>query len=158
MSDASKYSVSLQTVAPRAIAAVRARVPIGGIPALFKQYLDQVYAARAAGLELDGQNIFGYRWVSGSADVVDAEFGVGVRAPFTSVGAVVYTHVPSGEVATTTHWGDYAKLRGANEAIVSWIRANGRKRAGVSWEVYGHWTGNPADQRTDVFYLLEPMA
>jgi effector-binding domain-containing protein len=126
----------------------------GQASAIFKTYLDQVYAARSAGIQLDGQNIFVYRAVSGSQGLVDAEFGVGVNAPFTSVGTVVYTHVPSGEVATATHWGDYAKLGSAHEAIVSWCRANGRALAGTSWEIYGHWTGNPADQRTDVFYLL----
>jgi effector-binding domain-containing protein len=156
MSDAAKYSVSVQTFAPRPIAAVRARLLANQIPVSFKPHLDQVYAARATGIELDGQNIFVYRSVRGSDGVVDAEFGVGAKAPFTPVGSVVYTQVPAGEVATTTHWGDYAKLRGAHDAVVSWCRANGRTLAGTSWEIYGHWTGNPADQRTDVFYLLEP--
>jgi len=154
MSDASRYSVSVQTVAARPIAAVRTRVPVGKIAATFKQYLDQVYAARTNGIQLDGQNVFVYRAVSESNGVVDAEFGVGATAPFTPVGAVEYTQVPPGEVATVTHWGDYAKLGDAHEAVVSWCRANGRALSGTSWEVYGHWTSNPVDQRTDVFYLL----
>lgn len=154
MSDALRYSVSVQTVPPRPIAAVRARVPVGKVSATFKQYLDQVYAARASGIQLDGQNVFVYRAVSEPKGVVDAEFGVGAKAPFTSVGSVEYTEVPSGEVATATHWGDYRKLGDAHAAVVAWCRANGRVLAGTSWEVYGHWTGNPADQRTDIFYLL----
>ena len=154
MSDASSYEISVQTVTARPIAAVRARVPTGNIGARFKPYLDQVYAARGAGIQLDGQNIFVYHAVSESAGVVDAEFGVGAKAPFTPVGSVVYSQVPSGEVATATHWGDYAALRGAHEAVVSWCRENGRTLSGTSWEIYGHWTGNPADQRTDIFYLL----
>ena len=154
MSDASRYDVSVQTVAARPIAAVRARVPVGHVSSTFKQYLDQVYAARAAGIQLDGQNIFVYRTVSDPKGVVDADFGVGAKEPFAPVGAVVYTQVPSGEVAMVTHWGDYAKLGDAHAAVVSWCRANGRALSGTSWEVYGHWTGNPADQRTDVFYLL----
>jgi effector-binding domain-containing protein len=156
MSDATKYTVSVKTVGPRAIAAVRARLPVGKVSATFRQYLDQVYAARAAGIELDGQNIFVYRAVNDVPGMVDAEFGVGARAPFTPVGSVVFTHVPSGEVATTTHWGDYGGIGDAHEAVVSWCRSNGRALAGSSWEVYGHWTGNPADQRTDIFYLLAP--
>src|SRR5262249_15730628 len=124
--------------------------------ASFRTYLDQVYAARGAGIQLDGQNIFVYRRVSEPSDVVDAEFGVGAKEPFTSIGSVVYTQTPSGEAATTTHWGDSANLVAAHEALASWCRANGRALAGASWEVYGHWTGNPKDQRTDVFYLLEP--
>ena len=35
--------------------------------------------------QLDGQNIFVYRAVSEPAGAVDAEFGVGMKAPFTSV-------------------------------------------------------------------------
>ena len=149
-----EYTVSVQTVAARPIAAVKARVPVGKVSATFKQYLDQVYAARAHGVQLDGQNIFLYRAVSDPKGVVDAEFGVGAKAPFTSVGSVVYSQVPAGEAATVTHWGDYAKLGNAHDAVVSWCQANGRRLSGTSWEVYGHWTGNPADQRTDVFYLL----
>ena len=154
MSDGSRYNVTVQTVAARPIAAVRARVPSGAVSASFKQYLDQVYAARAAGIQLDGQNIFVYRAVNEPNGVVDAEFGVGAKEPFTTVGSVVYSHVPSGEAATATHWGDYGKLGDAHEAVVSWCRANGRTLAGTSWEIYGHWTGKHADQRTDVFYLL----
>jgi len=26
--------------------------------------------------------------------------------------------------------------------------------AGPRWEVYGHWSDNPATRRTDIFYLL----
>src|SRR5690348_5097125 len=109
---------------------------------MFKHYLDQVYAARPAGIQLDGQNIFVYRAVRDVKGFVDAEFGVGAKEPFTQVGSVVYTEVPSGEVATATHWGDYGKLGVAHEAVVTWCRANGRSLSGTSWEVYGHWTGN----------------
>jgi len=154
MSDRSKYDVSVQHFATRPIAAVRARLPVSKVSSSFRPYLDQVYAARAAGIELDGQNIFVYHAVSDVAGVVDAEFGVGANAPFTPVGSVVYTHTPSGDVATVTHWGDYAKLSEAHAAVLSWCRSNGRGLAGTSWEIYGHWTGNPADARTDVFYLL----
>ena len=154
MSDAAKYTISGQQVAARPIAAVRARVPVGTISATFRQYLDQVYAARANGIQLDGQNVFVYRAVKDAAGVVDAEFGVGAVAPFSAIGSVEYTSVPAGEVATATHWGSYGTLRDAHEAVVTWCRANGRTLSGTSWEVYGHWTGNPGDQRTDVFYLL----
>jgi effector-binding domain-containing protein len=154
VSSAKSYSVSVQTVAARPIAAVRAQVPVGKVSAAFKQYLDQVYAARSAGIQLDGQNIFVYRSVSEPKGVVDAEFGVGAKAPFNPVGSVIYSEAPSGEVATVTHWGDYAKLGDAHAAVVSWCRDNGRKLSGTSWEIYGHWTGNAADQRTDIFYLL----
>jgi hypothetical protein len=152
-------SVTLQIATPRAIAAVRARLPIGRVPALFADYLNQVYAAsRGGAVRLDGQNVFVYRDVPGSGGEVDVEFGVGVAAPFAPVGAVTYSELPVGEVATTTHWGDYGRLGDAHKAVFTWSRAHRRELAGPRWEVYGHWTDDPAGRRTDVYYLLAPSA
>jgi effector-binding domain-containing protein len=150
-------SVSLQTSAPRALAAVRARVPAGRVGAVFADYLNQVYAAsREAAVPLDGQNIFVYRNVEGRNDEIDVEFGVGVKAPFTPVGRVTYSLLPIGEVATTTHWGDYAGLGDAHHAVLDWCRTHNRTPTGTRWEIYGHWTNDPTRLRTDVYYLLEP--
>ena len=150
-------SVSLKIAAPRAIAAVRARLPIRRVPASFTEYLNQVYAAaRDGAMQLDGQNIFVYRDVAGAKDEADIEFGVGVKAPFAPTGAVRYSELPVGEVATATHWGDYAGLGDAHHAVLSWCRAHDRKLVGPRWEVYGHWTDDPAQLRTDVYYLLQP--
>ena len=150
-------TVSLQIAAPRAIAAIRAQVPGRRVPAVFASYLNQVYAAaRDGAIQLDGQNIFVYRNVDGPKEDVDVEFGVGVTTPFTAAGDVRYSQLPTGEVATATHWGDYRKLGEAHDAVIAWCRANGRERAGPRWEIYGHASPDPATQRTDVFYLLEP--
>lgn len=157
MESSDTYSVSLQCAAPRTIAAVHARLAPRQVPAEFKRYLDQVYAARARGLQLDGQNIFMYREAVDQPGQLDIEFGVGVSAPFVPVGAVRPVELPVGEVATTTHWGSYANLGAAHDAVQAWCRAQSRAPAGPSWEVYGHWTdGEPP--RTDIFYLLQPPA
>lgn len=147
------YSVSVQRAAPRTIAAVHARVRAGDAPRVFKRYLDQVYAVRSA-LPLDGQNVFIYRSAAGS-DEVEAAFGVGLHGGmFEPIGAVRPTQLPSGTVATTTHVGSYAGLGDAHRAIVEWCREHGRRPAGTSWEVYGHWAPDETKLRTDVFYLL----
>jgi hypothetical protein len=154
MGTAEQSSVTLQHAAPRAIAAVRARLPISRVSASFTTYLDQVYAAaRYGAIALDGQNIFVYR---GGASGQDAEvdFGVGVRSPFESHGAVTYCELPTGECAVATHWGDYAQLGVAHSAVLAWCRANGREPTGTRWEVYGHWTDDPTHRRTDVYYEL----
>ena len=150
---AHEYAVTTQNAQPRSIAAVRVRIPLRDVPRQFANYLNQVSAASRAGLvELDGQNIFVY---SGDADgEADIEFGVGARRPFDRIGAVLHSATPSGEVATTTHWGDYAGLAAAHHAVVAWCRSKGRSVAGPRWEVYGHWSDNPATRRTDIFYLL----
>lgn len=61
MKPSTGHVVSLQHTAPRAIAAVSARMAPSSVPAEFKPHLDQVYAGRSSGLQLDGQNIFVYR-------------------------------------------------------------------------------------------------
>jgi len=153
---ASNYQVSLQHSTPRTIAAVRARLPVARVSAMFPGYLDKVYAAgRAGAVQLDGQNVFVYQDVPDQAGAADVAFGVGTRAPFSAVGEVQPVELPVGEVATTTHWGAYAQLGAAHAAVVEWCRANGHRLTGSRWEVYGHWSDDPAQLRTDIYWLLE---
>jgi GyrI-like small molecule binding protein len=148
------YEVSEVIVTARPVAGVPAQVPRGRVAQEFRRYLDQVYAAaRAGAVSLDGQNIFIYRAATG--DELTVDFCVGVAAPFAAVGAVLPLETPSGVAAMTTHHGDYGRLGEANAAILAWCRANDRVRAGPSWEVYGHWHADPAQLRTDVYYLLQ---
>ena len=148
------YLVREASVAPRAVAGVHAQVPRGRVGQEFGRYLDQVYAAgRSGAVQLDGQNIFIYRAATDNELTVD--FCVGIKAPFAPVGAVLPLETPSGVAAMTTHHGDYGRLGEANAAIHAWCKANNRRRAGPSWEVYGHWTADPAQLRTDVYWLLE---
>lgn len=149
------YEVHEVTAAARAVAGVRAQVARGRVAQEFGRHLDQVYAAaRAGAVQLDGQNIFIYR--AATADTLTVDFCVGTTAPFTAVGAVEPLETPHGPAAMTTHVGDYGRLGEANAAILAWCRANNRSLAGPSWEVYGHWNADPAQLRTEVYYLLQP--
>src|SRR6476660_9030149 len=110
-------NVHLVTSAPRRIAAVRARLPVADVPRRFREFLDQVYAAKSSHrLELDGQNIFVYRNTS-DPDVVDAEFGVGAMKAFAPLGNVVMTELPTGKAATVTLLGDYSGIRSGHQAV-----------------------------------------
>ena len=66
---------------------------------------------------------------------------------------------PAGSVATAVHFGPYAQLHEAHQAIREWCANRGYDFAGPNWEIYGHWTdecnSDPAKIRTDVFYLLK---
>lgn len=157
MESSSSYTVSLKRAAPRTIAAVRARLAPSRVPVEFKRYLDQVYAARASGIQLDGQNIFVYRDAVDAPGQLDVEFGVGITAPITPVGGVRAVELPVGEVATTTHRGAYTGLGAAHAAVLAWCRAHSRVPVGPRWEVYGHWTEGELP-RTDIYYLLRPPA
>lgn len=157
MTSPGQHPVSIQMAEPRLIAAVHARVVVDEVPRTFRLYLDQVYeAARSGAIQLDGQNVFVYESVPDQPDKADAAFGVGVKSPFVTVGNVQPTGLPVGEVAMTTHWGSYAGLRAAHQAVIDWCRENGRQRTGTRWEVYGHWTEDESRLQTDVFHLLEP--
>jgi len=150
---ATPYDVREANVVPRRVAGVRAQVRRGCVAQEFARYLDQVYAAGKTGaVALDGQNIFIYR--SATEDHLTVDFCVGITAPFTAVGAVEPLETPHGLAATTTHYGDYGRIGEANAAILEWCRGHDRRRAGPSWEVYGHWHADAARLRTDVYYLL----
>ena len=149
------YEVREVMMAPRPVAGVRARVARGRVGQEFGRHLDPVYAAgRAGAVQLDGQNIFIYR--SATADELAVDFCVGATEPFAAVGAVEPLETPQGPAATTTHVGDYARLGEAHAAVLAWCRAHNRALAGPSWEVYGHWNADPAQLRTEVYYLLQP--
>ena len=147
------YAVTEVSVPARLVAAVRARVPLRSVAEYFGAHLDQVYAlGRSGGVMLDGQNVFIYR--EARDGVLTVDFGVGATAPFVGVGNVLPAMTPNGTAAMTTHWGEYRLMRPAHDAVHEWCRVNQRTLAGESWEVYGHWSDNPAARRTDVYYLL----
>ncbi len=148
------YEVREVRVAPRPVAAVRAQVARGRVSKEFGRHLDLVYAAaRAGAVHLDGQNVFVYR--AATADALTVDFCVGVTHPFAGAGEVQSFQTPDGAAAMTTHVGDYGRLSEAHAAILGWCRAHGRMAAGPFWEVYGHWHEDPAQLRTEVYYLLQ---
>ncbi len=149
------YVVGQVTVAPRLLAGVRAHVPLGQVAQHFGTHLDHVYAAaRTGAVTLDGQNVFIYR--SAVDGILTVDFCVGVTKPFEAIRNVMPIETPNGIAATTAHWGEYSGIRNANRAILEWCDAHSRLRAGPSWEVYGHWSDNPSERRTDIYYLLTP--
>ncbi len=151
------YEVREVSVAARPVAGVRAQVARGRVAQEFGRHLDQVYgAARAGAVKLDGQNIFIYR--AATAEELTVDFCVGTTAAFNPAGAVLPLETPGGMAAMTTHHGEYRRLGDANAAILAWCQANDRQRAGPSWEVYGHWHADPAELRTEVYYLLRPTS
>ena len=63
---------------------------------------------------------------------------------------------PAGPCAHAELIGDYGLIPEVHRQIRDWCRANGRRLAGVNLEIYGHWTGDQSQARTDVYYLLTP--
>ena len=141
---------------PRPTAVVAQATSWAEFPNLWGQLLGEVYGFVRGRPELatgsDGemwQNVMLYK-----DRRPDVEVGVLVTAPFEPVGRVVTSQLPGGDVATATHRGDYARLGETHDAVREHAAAHGRALAGPCWEIYGHAHADPAEQETDVFWLL----
>jgi DNA gyrase inhibitor GyrI len=148
--------VTIQTVAPRKLAAVRRNVRIGAVGAAWKPALDQVWAFLRAhpGLRTDGHNIFLYRHPASRDAPMEVDFGVEVVRTFERAGEVEPAETPAGQIAMAVHVGGYDQLHRAHDAIHAWRARSGRAFAGLSWEIYGDWSDDPAKLETTVCYLL----
>ena len=88
------------------------------------------------------------------------EVGVEALEPFDEADDVVRSATPAGLTVRATHLGPYRELGSTHEAIRRWCAARRHALAGPNWEIYGHWipqwNEDPAQIRTDVFYLISP--
>ena len=130
-------------VAAQPIQLVNGRTTKATFPRDIRKLFDEFYAGFK---EKGGLNIVFY---SGSGVAGEFEIGCGVQREF---GGNAVT--PAGLVATTVYFGPYNLMAPAHEAIHRWARESGHTLAGPSWEVYGHWSDDPAELRTDIFYLV----
>ncbi len=148
------YEVRTEQAHPRALAAVRATTTRQQLGADIVRLLDLVWPVlREQGVGT-GHNVVVYH--GGGADgTLTIEAGVETLTAFSERGQVRAASTPPGAVATASHYGDYSQMAGAYAALEQWITANGRRAAGVTWEVYGDWDEDPAKVRTDIYFLLE---
>jgi effector-binding domain-containing protein len=146
------YDVTAVEVAARPTAVVAATTTWPEFPALWRHLLDEVWQClRASGIDRGCRNVMLYR---DDTPRVDVEVGVELRQPCTLTGRVVASSLPAGPVAMTVHWGAYAGLGVAHQAVHDWCAANGRRPAGTRWEVYGPHDDDPAKVWTEVYWLL----
>ena len=137
------HTVEVKQVAEQRISVVPGRASRTNLPARIRELFDQFYA----GFKNSGQlNIVFYPGTG-----ADGELDIACGVQLADGGNA---STPAGTVATVVYWGPYDRMRPAHEAIHAWARDNGRPLAGPSWEVYGHWSDDPAQLRTDICYLL----
>lgn len=151
------YAVTLETVAPQAIAAVRSRCKIPEIATAWKPALDQVWAylrAHEGVWAPGGRNLFLYHHPTQRDQPMDIDFGVEVARRFDDGGAVHYVETPAGQVAKTKHVGPYTGLSQAHMAVHTWCAQNGKAIGAQSWELYGDWDEDESKLETEIFYLL----
>ena len=149
-----QYQISLTTTQPILTAVIRDRVPAENLSKFVPAACGEVWTfARNAALPRPGRHTCLYL-----ADSM-VEVGAEVTEPFTGNDRVVFSQLPGGRVATTTHFGPYQRLGEAHAAIRQWCAEQGHRRADVCWEIYGHWEDSwntaPEKIRTVVFHLLD---
>jgi effector-binding domain-containing protein len=149
-------AVRFMTVEARPTAVVARTTTWTEFPKLWGALLGQVYEFVRPRPELvtgDGdelwQNVMLYK-----DQRPDVEVGVLVSGPFQAEGPVISSALPTGEVATATHRGDYAKLGVTHHAVRDYAAARGRELAGPCWEIYGHAPPHLSEGETEVFWLL----
>jgi GyrI-like small molecule binding domain len=144
-------SVSLQTVHPRKLAAVRREVAPGAVGSAWGPALGKVweFIRSQPGLRTDGHHP-----TQPGAPIL-CDFGVEVTRTFETAGEVYATETPGGEAAVAVHRGPYNRMNEAHDVIGKWMAASRRESAGHSWEIYGDPTPDPADTETTVVYLLK---
>ncbi|HKS25343.1 MAG TPA: GyrI-like domain-containing protein [Thermoanaerobaculia bacterium] len=148
-------SVTLQTVHPRKLAAVRREVAPGAVASAWRPALDKVWELIRSqpGLRTDGHNVFLYHHPTRPGAPIVCDFGVEVTRTFETASEVYATATPGGEAAVAVHRGPYDRMNDTHDAIKRWIAANRRELAGHSWEIYGDPTPDPAE--TTIVYLLK---
>lgn len=137
--------VEIREVPSQPIAVVRGPATANNLPPRIRALFDEFYAGfkRKGGLNI----VFYPTW--DPTEEFEIECGVQVESDGNSA-------TPAGKVATAAHIGPYNQMKSAHNAIHHFVRENGLKIAGPSWEVYGHWSDDPSKLRTDIFYLLAP--
>jgi effector-binding domain-containing protein len=148
----SPYPVRVERAAPRILAAARAVTTPQRLSADLIGLLDQVWPLLREQGARTGHNVVIYR--AGERGQLTIDAGVEVFSRFAERGGVRRVTTPDGEAAATAHYGDYSAMAGAYAALEQWCAANGRRQAGVNWEVYGDWDDDPGKRRTDIYVLL----
>ena len=146
-------AIDIVDVQAQPMASIAARLSPSDIPEKTMALTDKVWAfLRAESIGDHGHNVWLYR-PAGDGQM-DVEVGVQVASPFPTQGEVVCSYTPRGRAVHAVHYGDYNALPGVYQAVMDWCAKHGHETAGVGWEVYGDWHDDPAQRRTDVYYLL----
>ena len=142
--------VRTEHVLPRPLAVAGAVTAPARLGSDIRRLLDLVWPVIREQKVRTGLNVVVYH---GTPMTIEA--GVEILGDFNETEFVRRSATPGGEAAATTHWGDYSEMRPAYKALEDWSKSSGRAFAGVSWEVYGHWSDDPSQRRTDIFFLLK---
>jgi DNA gyrase inhibitor GyrI len=151
MSDVvNSYEVRVTTVERISTAIVKGWARSDNMSKTIQKLFDEFYAAPPPPPR--GLNVVYYDHLAG-APVSTEQLAAPMEGGMEGAKAIA-SATPAGTVAAVVHWGAYEKLGDAYAALRKWSKESGRALAGPFWEVYGHWSDDPKQVRTDVFYIL----
>jgi effector-binding domain-containing protein len=144
------YEVSIVDAVSRPTAVVAATTTWQDFPSLWGRLLGEVWdCLRAGRIDRGCRNIMLY------LDAVpNVEVGVLLDRPCPLAGRVVASALPAGPAAMTVHRGPFAEVGAAHKAVLNWCSAHGHRPSGIRWEIYGPHNEDPAEQWTEVHWLL----
>lgn len=146
--------VTIETVQPQLLAAVRSKVEIKDIPEAWKPAIYAVKDHLAEHSDLAaGRQVFLYHHPAHRQSAMDIDFGIEVDKSFDDASSVKCVSTPGGQVATSIHLGSLNGLPQTHMGIHQWCAANGHKIGSYSWETY-EWGEGPDPIRTIVRYAL----
>ena len=151
------YDIRMEQFPGAPLAVVRRQARLQELGKVIPEACGTVWnAMRAQNIQGAGRHVAVYL-----DDVMNIDIGVELATPLpANARDVSASHLPSGPVLMTTHFGPYQNLANAHQAIQQWCRTNQRIPIRPCWELYGHWQSDwnhaPEKIRTDIFYLLAP--
>jgi effector-binding domain-containing protein len=151
---ATGYNITISNSKPTFTAVVRGRVEPNDFHDFVLEACGEVWIfVRTAGLPRAGRHVALYLH-NGMVEV-----GTEISEKFVGNGRVHCSTLPTGRVATTAHFGPYARLGEAHSEIRRWCAEHGEPLSNISWEIYHHsdesWSSDLSKIRTDVFQLLQ---
>lgn len=138
-------------LSPAHALAIRAHVPMAGLPAFFGAAFAEL--AALAGTQMAGPPFAMYHVVS-AADV-DVSAVVPLRAPVAARGRAVALELAGGPAVQVRHVGPYEELGATYASLDRWLAAHHRTRADAVREVY--LTGPEVPPARRVTLVIQPL-
>ena len=150
------YEIEVAVLEAQPMLSIQASTTPGQIAEVLGQLFGKITAlANKRQAQIAGQPFTRYHAFDEKTVVLEA--GIPVVTAVEGEGEIKSGELPAGAAAMTIHTGPYSRLAEAHVAIDAWLNENGKKPAGLPWEVYVTDPGqvkNAEEWKTQVIYPI----